>query len=60
MALENSTVCALEAFDLWGVPPVQDTIGDTTVTEHRPLAPSLDPSRVIEFELNTAEDEYIL
>ena len=59
MALETSAVCALESFDLWGLPPVQDTIEDTTVTEHRPLAP-LDSSRVIEFTINTAEDEYIL
>lgn len=59
MAINPSYVCALDSFDLWGLPPVQDTIEDTTVTEHRPIS-QLQADTPLEFQLNTAADEYIL
>ena len=55
----DNYACALQAFDLWGDVPVQQTIDETTVTEHRPIS-QIDATKPIEFEIKTAVDEYIL
>ena len=51
--------CALQAYDLWTQYPVQDTVEETIITQHRPLAP-VEFNKAIEFEVHTSLDEYIL
>ena len=55
---EMSSIVPLPKFDLFGVPPTQAMIESDIVTEHRPIT-SLDPSSFIQFEIQSAIDEYI-
>ena len=51
--------CALQSFDLWTEYPVQETIQESIITEHRPLAP-VEFNKATEFEIQSSPDEYIL
>ena len=54
----SSTSVPLPKLDLFGVPPTQTIIERDIVTEHRPIA-TIDPTSFIQFEIQTAIDEYI-
>ncbi|XP_054162179.1 uncharacterized protein F54H12.2-like [Oppia nitens] len=53
-----SSVTALSEFDIFGVPPTQNTIEKDILTEHRP-ASAIDSKAYIEFNLSTGIDEYL-
>lgn len=55
---EMSSSIPLPRLDLFGVPPTQTMVERDIVTEHRPIT-SLEPSSFIQFELNSADDEYL-
>ena len=55
---ELTTTIPLPKMDLFGVPPTQTMIERDIVTEHRPIA-TIDPTSFIQFEIQTAIDEYI-
>ena len=55
---ELTTTVPLPKMDLFGVPPTQTMIERDIVTEHRPIA-TIDPTSFIQFEIQTAIDEYI-
>lgn len=54
-----SHITTLADYDLFTVPPTQLTIEKNIVTEYRPIS-TLNPDSVIEFQVNSAVDEYIL
>jgi len=53
-----SSVTALSEFDIFVVPPTQNTIEQDILSEHRPTS-SLDSNAFIEFSLTSVIDEYI-
>lgn len=53
-----SSVKPLHEFDIFSVPPMQSTIENDVMTEHRPVS-ILDSKSVIEFNFSSSEDEYI-
>ena len=55
---ELSPIITLSDFDFFSVPPTQATIEKNFVTEHRPMS-TLNPNSIIEFQVNSAIDEYI-
>ena len=55
---EQSSGVPLPKFDLFGVPPTQTMIEKYIITEHKPIT-ALDPSSFLQFEIQTAIDEYI-
>ena len=55
---EKSAIVPLPRFDLFYVPPTQQTIEKYVITEHKPIS-ALDSSSFVQFEINTAFDEYL-
>ena len=55
---EMTSTVPLPKMDLFGVPPTQTMIERDIVTEHRPIS-TIDPTSFIQFEIQTAIDEYI-
>ena len=55
-----SSIAALGALDIFEVPPTQDSVIATLVTEHKPIGVLSDSTSMIEFEIKSGVDEYIL
>jgi hypothetical protein len=56
---ELSSVTPHPEYDLFVLPPTQLTVEKNIQTEHRPISVVTDSRSVIQFELNSALDEYI-
>ena len=55
---EKSAGIPLPRFDLFSVPPTQQTIEKHIITEHKPIS-ALDSSSFVQFEIHTSFDEYL-
>ena len=59
MSSGYSSLTALQEYDLFALPPVQNTVEATIQTEHRPIA-SINSGGAIEFVITSGVNEYIL
>ena len=55
---DKSSIVPLPRFDLFSVPPTQQTVEKFIRTEHKPIS-VLDSSSFVQFEIHTAFDEYL-
>ena len=55
---EKSSIVPLPRFDLFTVPPTQQTVDKFIRTEHKPIS-VLDSTSFVQFEIHTAFDEYL-